>query len=192
MGYKMWFKDVARFMVIYVVALLGFALVFFTMEESVEASEAATFALFGELCLELFTLTMGEITLGEFVTRKDDTLGGLYQTLSMFLLLVYITLTTIMMFNLLIAMMGDTYAQIKEESLAIYLQLNAQVVIEMESSMSTSEWDKIKAEKWWIDVQGERYTQSIHTDFEHGEDHWKDDVSKSLAQLDKILTQKFH
>ena len=116
-----------------------------------------------------------------------------YHYVSVSLLISYIIVVTILLLNLLIAMMGDTYGNIIEGATQIWsvepllidalicsLSLSssfrhlerARIVFAIESEMSTEERD-LQSNRYWTDIDGERYMQVEEVDekcFENGDD----------------------
>ncbi len=107
-----------------------------------------------------------------------------YPLASVTLLIFYVVVVTILLLNLLIAMMGDTYADVKKSakklwfvfllmcvcvSNSIFRHLErARIALDVENGMATSE-RKLAVNKYWVDVQGERYLQveQVNNDLFH-------------------------
>ena len=99
------------------------------------------------------------------------------------LLIFYVVLITILLLNLLIAMMGDTFADVKKSAkklwfvdrchrriskyfLLIFRHLErTRIALDIEQNMSKSE-RKLKRNKYWVDVRGERFLQVEQIDNE--------------------------
>jgi hypothetical protein len=103
-----------------------------------------------------------------------------YQYISVSLLILYIIVVTILLLNLLVAMMGDTYGNIIEGATQVWwvewidgfddftfqsrrhLE-RARIVFAIENEMSTEDRDK-PANKYWTNIDGERYLQVEEVD----------------------------
>ncbi|CAF4180884.1 unnamed protein product [Rotaria magnacalcarata] len=55
-------------------------------------------------------------------------------------------------------MMGDTYADVKKSAAKLWHLERARIALEIENGMSSSE-RKSEVNKYWVDIQGERYLQ---------------------------------
>jgi hypothetical protein len=94
-------SDVLRFCLIYLVFLMGFAISFFILFES---TGWAGFVSSVKTC---FVAMMGDFDVDQFAESP-------YTTVSVALLVVYVVTITILLLNLLIAMMGDTYEKVRD------------------------------------------------------------------------------
>ncbi len=99
MIHQMLMNDVLRFCLIYLVFLMGFAQAFFVLFESVGVSG---FIVSIKTC---FVAMLGDFELDQFADTP-------YTAVSVGLLVVYVVTITILLLNLLIAMMGDTYEKV--------------------------------------------------------------------------------
>jgi len=125
MIYAMLFNDVLRFFIIYVVFLAGFSQAFFVLFDNNGKIKIKSKFFFYFL---LFYLGFS----GFLVSVKQSFLGMLgdfdldaytetqYQYINVSLLIFYIIVVTILLLNLLIAMMGDTYGNIIEGATQIW------------------------------------------------------------------------
>ncbi|CAF1392106.1 unnamed protein product, partial [Didymodactylos carnosus] len=89
-----------------------------------------------------------------------------FQYVSVCLLIVYVVVVTILLLNLLIAMMGDTYGNIIEGATQIWHLERARIVYAIENEMSTEDRN-LETNKYWTNVDGERYLQVEEVDDEH-------------------------
>ncbi|CAF4959888.1 unnamed protein product, partial [Rotaria sp. Silwood1] len=94
--------------------------------------------------------------LGDF--DLDYYIGGQYPLTSVILLVLYIVVITILLLNLLIAMMGDTYADVKKSAKKLWHLERARIALDLENGISKSKRG-LSFNKYWVDVQGERYLQ---------------------------------
>ncbi|CAF2890758.1 unnamed protein product [Rotaria sp. Silwood2] len=89
---------------------------------------------------------------------NDYYIEGPYPLVGALLLILYVVVISILLLNLLIAMMGDTYADVKKSAKKLWHLERARIALNIESRMSTSK-RQLNINKYWIDVQGERYLQ---------------------------------
>ncbi|CAF3706749.1 unnamed protein product [Rotaria sordida] len=94
--------------------------------------------------------------LGDF--DIDHYAGGQYPKASITLFIFYVVVITILLLNLLIAMMGDTYADVKKSAKKLWHLERARIALYLESGIAKSE-RHLTNNKYWIDVQGKRYLQ---------------------------------
>jgi len=64
---------------------------------------------------------------------------------------------TIMLLNLLIAMMGDTFGIVKDATEMEYIQYKAQIIMSLENEMTASDWKNIHP--YWISDGGKPWLQ---------------------------------
>ena len=89
----------------------------------------------------------------------------------------------LVMFNLIIAIMGDTYGRVKEESVMVDLKEQANLVMEIESLMT---WKRESGSETYITIA---YEDSIYDDGQAQQDIDKrngalyENVSKMCSQL---------
>jgi transient receptor potential cation channel subfamily V protein 5 len=89
-----------------------------------------------------------------------------YTALSISLLFLYVVTITILLLNLLIAMMGDTYEKITESSEMQWRLERARIIFAIENEMSSTERDDPN-NKYWTTVDGHRFLASIEVNEEH-------------------------
>ena len=99
-----------------------------------------------------------------------------FRYVSVTLLIFYIIVVTILLLNLLVAMMGDTYGNIIEGATQVWHLERARIVFAIEGEMSTEERN-LEGNKYWTNIDGERYLQVEEIDekafneFEGDEQH---------------------
>ncbi|CAF4142511.1 unnamed protein product [Rotaria sp. Silwood2] len=152
MIYKMLFNDVLRFCIIYTIFLAGFSQSFFV--------------LFNENGFQGYVSSIKQCflgLLGDF--DLDYYIGGQYPMTSVLFLVLYVVVITILLLNLLIAMMGDTYADVKKSAKRLWHLERARIALDLENGISMSK-RHLNSNKYWVDVQGERYLQveQVHDD----------------------------
>ena len=110
------------------------------------------------------------------------------------LLIFYVVLISILLLNLLIAMMGDTFADVKGsakqlwfvrlflirdevmKSLIIFRHLErTRIALDIERNLSFEERSLTK-NRYWIDIEGERYFQVERVDSKLFQSHDQTDV----------------
>ncbi|CAF2968451.1 unnamed protein product [Rotaria sp. Silwood2] len=155
MIYEMLFHDVLRFCIIYMVFLIGFSQAFFVLFNNNG---------FGGFFMSVKQCFLG--MLGDF--DIDHYTGTTFQYASVSLLVIYVIVVTILLLNLLIAMMGDTYGNVIEGATHIWHLERARIVFAIENEMSTDE-RMLDENKYWTNVDGKRYLQIIRTKIE---DHY--------------------
>ncbi|CAF1310734.1 unnamed protein product [Rotaria sp. Silwood1] len=145
MIYKMLFNDILRFFIIYMIFLAGFAQSFCILFNG--------YGFQGYLSnIKLCFLSL----LGDF--DLDYYIGGEYPLTSVMILIFYVVLITILLLNLLIAMMGDTYADVKRSAKRLWHLERARIALHMQNTMPRSK-RLFSFKNYWINVQGERYMQ---------------------------------
>ncbi|CAF2906771.1 unnamed protein product [Rotaria sp. Silwood2] len=145
MIYKMLFNDVLRFFIIYIIFLAGFAQSFFI--------------LFNGNGLQGYMTSIKRCflgLLGDF--DLDYYIGGEYPLASVILLIFYIVLITILLLNLLIAMMGDTYASVKKSAKQLWHLERARIALRIENDIARSK-RPLGFKKYWVNINGERCIQ---------------------------------
>jgi len=154
-------RDVFRFVLIYALVLFGFAGAFYALEESDNGSSNGFEIFFNRLRL-LFFVLLNSFDLSTFL----DGIAERYQPLSFILLILYIVTLTIMLLNLLIAMMGDTFNSTKDEADKVWHMSYAQIIVSLESEMSESDLQKEEI-RYWLEEDGNKYLQMEEIDPEH-------------------------
>ncbi|CAF1345973.1 unnamed protein product [Rotaria sordida] len=128
MIYKMLFNDVLRFFIIYIIFLVGFA-----------QSFCILFNGYGDFDLDYY-------------------IGGEYPLTSVILLIFYVVLITILLLNLLIAMMGDTYTDVKRSAKKLWHLERARIALQIQNSMPISK--RLSSfKKYWVNIGDERCMQ---------------------------------
>ncbi|CAF0946381.1 unnamed protein product, partial [Didymodactylos carnosus] len=152
-------NDVLRFCIIYMVFLAGFSQAFFVL------FNFNGFSGFLESVKQCFLGMLGDFDIDTYAQTT-------FQYVSVGLLIVYVVVVTILLLNLLIAMMGDTYGNVIEGATQIWHLERARIVYAIENEMST-EARNLETNKYWTNVEGERYLQVEEVDDEHFRPHKK-------------------
>jgi len=151
--WKMLTADVVRFGVIFTVFLQGFSQAFY-----VAFSNQGLFE-FGQRVKLCFMAMLGGFEFDDYMDTK-------YPVLNVSLLVVYIIVVSILLLNMLIAMMGDTYANvIGEADIQWHLEW-ARIILSLENEMTEAE-RKLKKNKYWTEIDGKRHLmiQEVDEDY---------------------------
>ncbi|XP_053562081.1 transient receptor potential cation channel subfamily V member 1 [Bombina bombina] len=129
-------RDMLRFLLVYLVFLLGFAAALVTLTgeapqkagNETDASQSGTGTSYSGLystSLELFkfTIGMGDLEFNENLKFKH---------FFMFLLILYVVLTYILLLNMLIALMSETVNKISNESKSVWKLQRATTILDIE------------------------------------------------------------
>ena len=126
MIYAMIMGDMFTFSIIYIIFLFGFTQAFYYLLKSNEDP-----GLYGEYHLTwvgLFHMTLGEYDYGDFSETA-------YPGLAKIIFVLFQILIPILLFNMLIAMMGNTYATVNEKSEKEFLKMWAKIIMSIERSI---------------------------------------------------------
>uniref|UniRef100_A0A8C2G867 Transient receptor potential cation channel, subfamily V, member 4 n=1 Tax=Cyprinus carpio TaxID=7962 RepID=A0A8C2G867_CYPCA len=136
---KILIKDLFRFLLVYVLFMIGYASALVSLlticpdkktcnDSCPKYPECRDTNTFSEFLLDLFKLTIG---IGEL----DDMLkGAQYPVVFLILLVTYIILTFVLLLNMLIALMGETVGQVSKESKQIWKLQWATTILDIERS----------------------------------------------------------
>ncbi|XP_026986489.1 transient receptor potential cation channel subfamily V member 3 isoform X2 [Sagmatias obliquidens] len=132
---KVILHDVLKFLFVYIVFLFGFGVALASLIEkcSKDNEDCTSYGSFSDTVLELFKLTIG---LGDLKIQQNSK----YPILSLILLIIYVTLTFVLLLNMLIALMGETVENISKESERIWRLQRARTILEFEKMLP--EWLK--------------------------------------------------
>ncbi|KAF1658192.1 Transient receptor potential cation channel subfamily V member 3, partial [Aptenodytes patagonicus] len=101
---------VIKFLVVYIVFLLGFGVALAALIETCQdGGECHSNSSLGPVLMDLFKLTLG---LGDLEIQQNSK----YPVLFLLLLITYVVLTFVLLLNMLIALMGETVEDISKES----------------------------------------------------------------------------
>lgn len=118
-------KDMMAFLMISIFLLIGFAFGFIVLFQREEGDIGQDFSSLYRACLTLFAYLLGAFELEQF----DDTR---YPQVAFGLFVAYELVMTIVLLNLLIAIMGDSYDRIKERESTTFLIAKAAIIEDME------------------------------------------------------------
>ncbi|KAE8634270.1 hypothetical protein XENTR_v10002248 [Xenopus tropicalis] len=140
---KILFKDLFRFLLVYLLFMIGYASALVSLlnpctsqESCIETSSNCTVpeypscrdsSTFSKFLLDLFKLTIGMGDLEMINSAK-------YPAVFIILLVTYIILTFVLLLNMLIALMGETVGQVSKESKQIWKLQWATTILDIERS----------------------------------------------------------
>ncbi|KAL0979703.1 hypothetical protein UPYG_G00188450 [Umbra pygmaea] len=137
---KILFKDLFRFLLVYVLFMIGYASALVSLlkvcpgpEEVCPDSGCPSYPqcrdtnTFSKFLLDLFKLTIG---MGDL----DMVSSARYPVVFLILLVTYIILTFVLLLNMLIALMGETVSQVSKESKKIWKLQWATTILDIERS----------------------------------------------------------
>ncbi|XP_065550705.1 transient receptor potential cation channel subfamily V member 3 isoform X2 [Lathamus discolor] len=123
---KVILHDVIKFLVVYIVFLLGFGVALAALIETCQdGNECHSNSSLGPVLMDLFKLTLG---LGDLEIQQNSK----YPVLFLLLLITYVVLTFVLLLNMLIALMGETVEDISKESEHIWKLQRARTILEFE------------------------------------------------------------
>ena len=177
-------RDIVRFLFIYLLVLLGFTFglhALFQMVPSLSESHQSTFdTLF--LTFNLM-IGMGEIFHDEF--DEDHKNAGRSGTFTKVVYLFYVVLSTIILLNILIAMMSDTYNRIMSQEGTTWRISSVRVAVQLEHSLSFIprffRAIGIIRNRVEYDEESERYTLKISTE------EIEETLDKELDEMQRLM-----
>eukprot|EP00004_Rigifila_ramosa_P002325 TRINITY_DN1241_c0_g1_i1.p1 TRINITY_DN1241_c0_g1~~TRINITY_DN1241_c0_g1_i1.p1 ORF type:complete len:746 (+),score=207.97 TRINITY_DN1241_c0_g1_i1:231-2240(+) len=140
MIWKMVVTDVARFVLIYVVVLLGFAEAFFLLYQD---SNHTGYGTIGSAVVSLFLLAVGTGNIDE-----PDLADARLPVLAVFLFISYAVIVLVLLLNMLIAMMGYTFSRVYSNADKEWMLQWASIILLLEQRLSVEE-----RKKYMIGVQ---------------------------------------
>ncbi|XP_052249254.1 transient receptor potential cation channel subfamily V member 6-like isoform X6 [Dreissena polymorpha] len=139
MIYKMIQGDLKRFIIIYLIFIIGFSQAMFVIFRDVEGS---TFNSPGEAVMGMFMMSLGEF--GDLYDSFEG-LPLIYHSMGILMFLLYMIMVTLLLVNMLIAMMGNTYQLVAETQKEWFRQW-AKIVLVIEQSVTTKERQKFQVQ----------------------------------------------
>uniref|UniRef100_A0A8C3JRX6 Transient receptor potential cation channel subfamily V member 3 n=1 Tax=Calidris pygmaea TaxID=425635 RepID=A0A8C3JRX6_9CHAR len=124
---KVILQDVIKFLVVYIVFLLGFGVALAALIDTCQDGNECRHSnsSLGPVLMDLFKLTLG---LGDLEIQQNSK----YPVLFLLLLITYVVLTFVLLLNMLIALMGETVEDISKESEHIWKLQRARTILEFE------------------------------------------------------------
>lgn len=168
MVYKMLIGDVTRFLFIFLVFLGGFSHAFFVLLDQKGVSG------FQEVVKTCFMAMLGQFELEKYE----------HSSLGVTLLVCYVIVVTILLLNLLIAMMGNTYGNINDEADDQWFLERARLISSIENEMD-EECRNLPQNRYWTTLGGKRYLQIEAID----QDHFRADKNLQRANRRNSLSR---
>eukprot|EP00004_Rigifila_ramosa_P007689 TRINITY_DN1882_c0_g1_i1.p1 TRINITY_DN1882_c0_g1~~TRINITY_DN1882_c0_g1_i1.p1 ORF type:complete len:872 (-),score=247.67 TRINITY_DN1882_c0_g1_i1:13-2559(-) len=141
---KMVTTDVVRFFLIYISFLLGFTQAFLLLFNEYDGT-GGMFNIFGKRLSESFFMLLGQVNIDDYASTE-------WPVVSIGLLIIYIAINIILLLNLLIAMMGDTFSRIFEEAEKQWTLEWARIIFSIESEMPEKE-RRLKKNMYWTELE---------------------------------------
>lgn len=135
--------DIIAFIVVIFIIVLGFTSAFYIIfsydvEESMLNDKLyIPFATYPRSMISTFGMMFGDFDIDWFLTPK------LYMVTTIGMV-IYLVIVTIGMFNLVIAIMGDLYDQIKPKQNLIYYKNRCKIIYDVETKMTPSRQKQLK------------------------------------------------
>ena len=169
MMYKMLMVDVSRFSVLVMVFFFGF-----TQSLYVVFDDDGITAFLSRL-KALFLAMLGDFDFEEYATSR-------FPLVTVSLLVIFVILVPIMLLNILVAMMGDTYGSITEEADKQWMLERARIMSSIQSEMALAEMH-LPEFRYWTDIDNKRWLQVISAN----EKHYADETPEETELLRKEL-----
>lgn len=150
MIYEILVGDVLPFGLILGIFVVAFSSAIYVVLQPVSSRSVTNFS--GQLLSCFEWLTNGGFEGGVVESAERG------QTLMTMLLATFTVLGAIVLLNLLIAMMGDTYARVRENAVAKWQLQRARIMLRLERGIPTPRRDRL-SRGLWIEIDGERFLQ---------------------------------
>jgi len=154
---KMLVGDVTRWCLVFLVIFMGFSTTFLALQSVPRYTWMHGWDQIFANMVNLYYIMLGNGDLATFVVDIALDWSNFFLIGSQILVAIYAVIMAVMMLNLLIAMMMDTYGDIKETTQILYMQYKAQIITSLEGEMGQSDWEKIAP--YWIMDNGEPWLQ---------------------------------
>jgi len=161
--------DVFRFVIIYGVFLAAFT--------------SAFFVIYDHSGVDDFIAILKKVVEAEF--DSTELMGGNHPIVAVILLIAYVVTVTVLLINLLIAMMGDTFGQTKDVADKVWHMSYADIIVSLESEMTRKEWEDPK-KRYWMDIEGRRWLQieEVNDTQYLKKDKGRKDVQEMMSEYD--------
>ncbi|ETP21649.1 hypothetical protein F441_04876 [Phytophthora nicotianae CJ01A1] len=148
--------DIVRFFLVYSAVLVGFSQAIYVVHDG----RVGPHALF----LRMRTLLVMGFT-GEVNYDDNYGSGGRMNPLTQVLVLCYVVLVMIILVNLLIAMMGNTYSEVLEESEQRWIAERANIMASIDNQCPT-EWNQQARKAFAIPLQNRNGEEMLYLEME--------------------------
>ncbi|XP_076397457.1 transient receptor potential cation channel subfamily V iav isoform X2 [Megachile rotundata] len=129
MVYSMITGDMLTFGIIYMVVLFGFCQSFYFLYKGFPGVKSSLYSSYHSTWMALFQVTLGDY-------NYTDLSYTTYPNLSKMVFTIFMVLVPILLLNMLIAMMGNTYAHVIEQSEKEWVKQWAKIVVSLERAVS--------------------------------------------------------
>ncbi|XP_046142105.1 uncharacterized protein LOC114873115 isoform X2 [Osmia bicornis bicornis] len=129
MVYSMITGDMLTFGIIYMVVLFGFCQSFYFLYKGFPGVKSSLYNSYHSTWMALFQVTLGDY-------NYTDLSYTTYPNLSKMVFAIFMVLVPILLLNMLIAMMGNTYAHVIEQSEKEWVKQWAKIVVSLERAVS--------------------------------------------------------
>ncbi|XP_033225475.1 uncharacterized protein LOC117178246 [Belonocnema kinseyi] len=129
MVYSMITGDMLTFGIIYTIVLFGFSQSFYFLYKGFPGVKSTLFHSYHSTWMALFQITLGDYS-------YSDLSYTTYPNLSKTVFAIFMVLVPILLLNMLIAMMGNTYAHVIEQSEKEFVKQWAKIVVSLERAVS--------------------------------------------------------
>ncbi|XP_020287782.1 uncharacterized protein LOC109856664 [Pseudomyrmex gracilis] len=129
MIYSMITGDMLTFGIIYTVMLFGFSQSFYVLYKGFPGVKSSLYHSYPSTWMALFQITLGDYNYADLSYTT-------YPNLSKAVFAIFMVLVPILLLNMLIAMMGNTYAHVIEQSEKEFVKQWAKIVVSLERAVS--------------------------------------------------------
>nr|QGX90117.1 putative inactive [Schistocerca gregaria] len=129
MVYSMITGDMLTFGIIYTVVLFGFSQSFYFLYKGFPGVKTSLYHSYPTTWMALFQITLGDYNYPELSHTT-------YPTLAKTVFAIFMVLVPILLLNMLIAMMGNTYAHVIEQSEKEWMKQWAKIVVSLERAVN--------------------------------------------------------
>ncbi|XP_065200513.1 transient receptor potential cation channel subfamily V member 6 isoform X2 [Planococcus citri] len=129
MVYSMITGDMLTFGIIYSIVLFGFSQTFYFLYKGSPGVEDSLYSSYPSTWMALFQITLGDYNYSELGST-------VYPALSKTVFTIFMVLVPILLLNMLIAMMGNTYAHVIEQSEKEWMKQWAKIVVALERAVN--------------------------------------------------------
>ncbi|GLG93506.1 Inactive, transient receptor potential ion channel [Gryllus bimaculatus] len=132
MVYSMITGDMLTFGIIYTVVLFGFSQTFYFLYKGFPGVKSTLYESYPSTWMALFQITMGDYNYPELSYTT-------YPAVSKTVFAIFMVFVPILLLNMLIAMMGNTYAHVIEQSEKEWMKQWAKIVVALERAVNQSD-----------------------------------------------------
>lgn len=174
------FRDIRYFMLLLACTMLGFAFAFYVLFNTISQNDARVteqFSSLGRAMTSTFCIMVGMVDPSIFWKASVPALA-----IVMFCL--YIVVMLVMLFNLLIAILSDSYEKVKETEQVEFVKGRAKIIFELEANTPAAVQQRFKG-------PGHKYlhflTQSDSSDYKIEDVAWAGRLRETEKKVSKLL-----